>query len=539
MSTGTSHPPETLPTPAKAPAPPLSGPSLRLRLCFFFSALVLATWVCGAVMSWYACRKYTDEFFDTHLLLFAKLLTLVDVQELGDTLPDTAELLQNRQIFSTIPPELLPDTDSTMFAGNYDAEALGFAIFDRSGMVQLSDGQNGSNFIFRPDSSGFTDSSIIGSKEQWRLVCLPSANGKHLVCVGQHLGYRRGIALALLARQLYPWAAMVFVLIAGLVLIVNHELAPLQHLRRRLAARKPENVSPLGGPPVPREIVPLVMALDRLFLKMGNTLVRERAFTANAAHELQTPLAALRVQAEVALAANDDEAVREKALNNLVAGIDTSSHLVGQLLTLSRLDALDETRDQQEKTRGADSAPEHRAAPPAGQEAHAGKEDDPDDESLLHWPLLLEEAMDSHRPQAEKKNLALSLEITGSPAPRQGDNELCALLLRNLFDNAVRYAPPGGTIEATLTPHGLTLENTCPATPMPDVSRLGERFFRPRGQHTRGSGLGLSIARQVAALHGYSLLFSLAPNDPAPEGGEQQKPRFQARLVWNQELERE
>ena len=473
---------------------PFSGPSLLLRLCTFFSILVLVTWVFAALASWNACRKYADRFFDTQLLLFAKMLTIVDVGNLHDgSLPKSSELLRKAQLLGDMPVPLI--------TGSYDAKALGFAIFDRSGTILLNDGNNGRNFIFCPDARGFSISTIIGSKEHWRFVCLPSFTGEHLVTVGQHMGYRKSMALTMLVYQLLPWALMVPILLTCVIVIVNREFGPLRHATRRLASRSPEDMSPLGGPPVPREISPFVRALDRLFLKMGSTLARERSFTANAAHELQTPLTALRIQAEVACSADDDEAVRKKALKNLLIGIDRSSHLVDQLLTLSRLDTMQEGQFR----------PQRAESPPT---------------SPVNWPLLLDEAVACHHLQAEYKRIALHAEYAGQPAPRNGDSELCNLLLRNLFDNAVRYTPESGTIKAILDNSGLTIENTCATGPLPDITRLGERFFRPPGQQTRGSGLGLSIARQIASLHGFTLHLALVDTDTGAT--------FQARLQWGE-----
>ena len=497
MSNSAAHPPGPLAPPSPVNGPHAlhpSGPSLLLRLCTFFSILVLVTWVFAALASWNACRKYADRFFDTQLLLFAKMLTLVDVGNLhDDSLPKSSELLRKAQLVGDIAATALP--------GNYDAKALGFAIFDRSGTILLHDSNNGRNFIFCPGARGFSISTIIGSKELWRFVCLPSYTSEHLVTVGQHMGYRKSMALTMLVYQLLPWALMVPILLTSVIVIVNREFGTLRHATRRLASRSPEDMSPLGGPPVPREISPFVRALDRLFLKIGNTLARERSFTANAAHELQTPLTALRIQAEVACIADDDEVVRKKALNNLLIGIDRSSHLVAQLLVLSRLDAMQE-------------------GPPQNQE----NPNPPD--STVNWPRLLEEAVASHHLQAEDKRIAMHAEYDGQPAPHRGDNELCSLLLRNLFDNAVRYTPKKGTITAVLDKDGLTIENTCPAGPLPEISRLGERFFRPPGQQTRGSGLGLSIARQIASLHGFALHLALVDRENGAT--------FQARLEWGE-----
>ncbi|MGE4050387.1 MAG: ATP-binding protein, partial [Piscinibacter sp.] len=222
---------------------------------------------------------------------------------------------------------------------------------------------------------------------------------------------------------------------------------------------------------------PLVAAMNGLFSRIETTLARERRFTADAAHELRTPLAVLRAQWDVVRRA-EPGAARDEAEAKLGQGMERLDRLVTQMLALSRLEA--------------------GSAAPAMQE--------------VAWPAVVEQAMSDCLPLAERRRVELACEgLEGGarpPLPLRGDMALLTVLLRNLLDNAVRYAPAGGTVTLRFGEHALEVEND--AQPMSDaqLARLGERFYRPDGQDEIGSGLGLSIVQRIAALHGMSVRFA-------------------------------
>jgi two-component system sensor histidine kinase QseC len=197
----------------------------------------------------------------------------------------------------------------------------------------------------------------------------------------------------------------------------------------------------------------------------------ERRFTADAAHELRTPIAALRVQAQVARASADDRE-RQRALDNVIAGCDRATHLVEQLLTLARLD------------------PAHVRLPP-----------EPFDLRAVAKSVLGEIA-----PRAMAKGVEIELH-EGPAIPARGDAGLLGILVRNLVDNAVRYSPGRTTVHVRIAPADartgpvLTVTDEGPGVPADEVSKLGERFYRTMGTGESGSGLGLSIVGRIADLH--------------------------------------
>ncbi|TXE51560.1 two-component system sensor histidine kinase QseC [Serratia bockelmannii] len=435
--------------------------SLRLRLILIFSLLALLTWSTASMVAWVMSRNTINEVFDTQQMLFAKRLATAN---LGDLLADESA-------------RSLPKTKKLVHhgkRGEQDDDALAFAIFDRDGKMLLNDGENGADFLFDGEREGFTDGERKGDDDSWRLVWLTSPDGRYRIVVGQEWDYRRDMALGMVTGQLVPWLATLPVLMLLIALMVGRELRPLRAVAAGLRRRAPDDATPLDARQVPTEVRPLVDALNALFSRINALLVRERRFTSDAAHELRSPLAALRVQTEVVQLAGDDAPMREHALDNLTVGIDRATRLVDQLLTLSRLDSLSDL---------AELAP-------------------------IDWNDLVTMTLAEQDRQAHAAGVTLRYEHRGTPPPRQGETLLLSLLLRNLLDNAVRYTPQGGVVTVTLSERSLTVEDDGPGVTAEHLARLGERFYRPPGQEQTGSGLGLSIVQRIAGLHGLQISFA-------------------------------
>jgi two-component system sensor histidine kinase QseC len=220
----------------------------------------------------------------------------------------------------------------------------------------------------------------------------------------------------------------------------------------------------------------MLQAMNGLFSRIEVTLERERRFTADAAHELRTPLAVLRAQWDVLRRAGGDDE-RRRAEAQLDAGMDRMDRLVTQMLALSRLEATDRLTQAAE----------------------------------LRWEPIVEQAVSDVLPLAERRGIELACEWPpddSPPLPLRGDVALMSALLRNLLDNAVRYAPEGSTVQLRFGANTLQVENDGPPLPPDTLAHLGERFRRIDGQQESGSGLGVSIAMRIAALHGLALCYS-------------------------------
>ena len=436
---------------------------LRLRLMALFSLSVLAALAAASFLAWQETREEIYEILDAQQIAFLRHLVTSDVSALlkrGSGGDDGAE-------------------DEKGIAA--------FAIYDADGRLLLNNGLYG---LISPELSGGDGEIRVNTQSRWRAFWQrtpPDKDGRrYIVVVGQHLDYRDEAAADAVEAQLMPWLFLFPLLLGTVLWMLNREFRPIAKLSQDLAGRRPDDETPIGDERLPSEIRPLVDKLNLLFLRVGNMLRRERRFTADAAHELRSPLAGLRVQAEVAQLAGDDAAVRDRALANLTQGIDRTARLVEQLLTLSRLDGLSE--------RG---------------EAAIGGESP---ESIDVRRLLLDLLPDV-QDRATSAGIELRFQECGT-VTIQGSRTLLEILVRNLLDNALKYANPGGLVEVTLSDDGLRIADDGPGVAPEDLVKLGERFFRVPGQKKAGTGLGLSIVRRVADLHNLCLEFR-----SLPEGG--------------------
>jgi two-component system, OmpR family, sensor histidine kinase QseC len=272
-----------------------------------------------------------------------------------------------------------------------------------------------------------------------------------------------------------PWLLVLPVLLAAMAWAVRRALAPVRALTDELQGRGADDLQPVPASHAPGELQPLLGAMNGLFARIESTLARERRFTADAAHELRTPLAVLRAQWDV-LRRAQGEAERQRAEARLGAGFDRLDRLVTQMLALSRLETTDRL-------------------------PHA---------EAVDWRPVVEQVMSDLLPLAERRHIELACEGLGeaTPAlPLQGDAGLLAVMLRNLLDNAVRYAPEGSTVTLQFFATSLAVDNDGPALPADTLAHLGERFRRVDGQTESGSGLGISIVQRIAALHGLALRY--------------------------------
>jgi two-component system sensor histidine kinase QseC len=224
---------------------------------------------------------------------------------------------------------------------------------------------------------------------------------------------------------------------------------------------------------------PLAERLNALFRRVGESLEKERAFTADAAHELRTPIAGIRAQAQVAREATED-AERRRALDQVLAGCDRAARLAEQLLTLARLDA---------------GQGQLRLAP-------------------CDLAQIAREVLAELAPGAHSCGTALAL-VAVAPVPVAGDSLLLHVLVRNLVDNAVRYGGPEGAVTVTVGRDAegsrLCVSDRGPGIPLAERQRVLDRFYRSVGTREQGAGLGLSIVSRIAALHGAKLELSEGP----------------------------
>lgn len=416
-------------------------------------ALVTLVWLSAAVLTWYDAQHELDELLDGHLAQTASLLIAQERSIDGDG----ANLEREHDDRSPDAPPL------HKYAGK-----IAFQVFHEGSLVSRS-AQIDSTPLTALSSGFETLRRADGS--QWRVFATPGHESDVRILVAEQTSLRDDILWAVLRSVLKPLLFALPLLVLAVWWSVRRGLMPLRLLGQAVSQRQPHTTQPIALSDTPLEVQSLVQALNDLFERIAHMMELERRFTADAAHELRTPIAAIRAQVQVAMGA--DEAGRAHALRYALAGCDRATHLVEQLLTLARLEAT-----------------------PA---AHL---------ATLDLAALTRQIALPLAATALARQQTLELDAPAL-AEMQGNETLVGVLVRNLADNALRYSPNGATvhISASALPQGalLRVQDSGPGLTEEQMSHLGERFYRVLGSEQPGSGLGWSIVRRVAQAHGARL----------------------------------
>jgi two-component system OmpR family sensor kinase/two-component system sensor histidine kinase QseC len=331
---------------------------------------------------------------------------------------------------------------------------------------------------------GYADVRVAG--QRWRTYGLQTLNG--VIQIAQPVRVREELARGAALRVVIPLLLLVPLLGAAVAGVVGSGLKPLRRIASDVQQRDAHSLTPIAAVALPHEIAPLVNEVNRLLTRLNAAFQTQRAFVADAAHELRSPLTALRLELQL-LDRAPDEAARREARRHLGAAVERAIHLVGQLLTLAR----NEPREA------------------AGALA-----------SLALAEPVAEGMADVHGAAGVK---GLDLSLDAQPATVRGDREALRTLVRNLLDNAVRHAPAGGCVRVRIRPgptadggaaEGAVLEVADSGTGIPPAERerAFDRFYRRASAPEGGSGLGLAIVKAIADRHGAQVRLG-----DAPEGG--------------------
>jgi len=296
------------------------------------------------------------------------------------------------------------------------------------------------------------------------------AAGAQVIQVAQDMAARREMAGTLALRTVSPMLVMVPLLMLVVWGVVSASLAPVSRVRQQVATRQADDLSELNEEDLPDEIHPLVHELNLLFHRVRQAFDAQNNFVADAAHELRSPLAALKLQVQGLRRAADD-ATRDVAINRLNAGIDRATRLVEQLLVLAR--------QQSNSAVGAKAVP-------------------------IDLTTLARLALADAAGSAAARQIDLGL-VQGDPGIVMGHEAALRILMRNLLDNAIKYTPAGGTVNLAIRCHDgqtlLTVDDSGPGVAVEDRQRVLDRFYRVAGTEGSGSGLGLAIVKTIADLH--------------------------------------
>lgn len=450
--------------------------SLRARLLGLLLLAILLTAAAQSLVVYQQARAEADSIFDYHM-------------------QQMAQALRNGVTMPTLPA--------------LDDELAGSDDFDFVVQVWSADGAR----LFHSSAKGeLPQRAVLGFSEMrvagapYRVYSLQTRS--QVIQVAQDMAPRRDMARTLALRTVAPilWMAPLLMLVAWWV--VSASLRPVARVRQQVAARQADDLSTLEEVGVPDEIAPLVHELNLLFARVREAFDAQRYFVADAAHELRSPLAALRLQVQ-GLQRARDEATRELALERLLAGIDRATRLVEQLLLLARQQAKASSGEPAQPMVLVDLVCAVLAdAMPLAQQRGI-------DLGLVRVDASDESNADDTRGMGGMGGMGDMEPPFPEPDRLSGHPDALRILLRNLLDNAIRYTPEGGRVDVSVQCEGsallLTVDDSGPGIAEADRARVMDRFYRVQGAPAGGSGLGLAIVQAIAQLHSASLTLSTAP----------------------------
>ena len=434
--------------------------SIKTALVWRVVAIILLVWALTAVFSYRGTRAEIFQKFDDDLAMDARILLAQVVHEIYEVGVENV-----REEFGSI----LQDQEGVEFGRGTE-----FLIYGKSGELLMSTSH-------APDlsaialSQGFSDQQTGGA--YWRVYTHFNRWSGISVRGAELRDKRERMMEYVLAQTLYPVAFAVPIISMLLWMGVGGGLRSLRELVSAVSKRHGDNLRPIDLEEVPEEVVPLVTELNRLMQRLESALESERRLTANAAHELKTPLAALKINTQVALR-SEPGPDQDRALRNIQSSIDRISRLIEQILVLGRVE---------------------QAQRPLA--------------SRFDLSRQLKASVVDLQPLAEQKQVRFRIDCPDECAGKslRGHAKEIDLLFFNLFENAVKYSPPGGEVTVTVGRRDDHVEMVVcdqgPGVPPEELPKIERRFYRGRGCLQEGSGLGLAIAREIADRNGIAMSF--------------------------------
>ncbi|MPQ56877.1 ATP-binding protein [Duganella sp. FT27W] len=429
------------------PRVPVVTHSLRGRLLWFLLAAITMAAIAQAAIAYRSALSDADQIFDYHM------------QQMAMSLRSSATLTNKA-------------ADASPDPGNDDLVV----------QVWTPDGAQVFRSLSRaalPQRAVLGFSNVKANNTTYRIFSVQTSN--QTVQVAMDMAVRQRMAGTLALRTVGPIAVMAPILMLVVWWVVSGSLAPVSRVKRQVAARQADDLSPVSENDLPDEVLPLVHELNLLFGRVRTAFEAQQHFVADAAHELRSPLAALKLQV-LSLERAQDDAARSVAIGRVTAGIERATRLVEQLLVLAR------------------------------------QEGSVDDVRLDRVNLsdLVKRTLGDMAGLAQARQIDLGLEHADDVAV-DGQPDALIILMRNLVDNAIKYTPAGGTVDIELrrVPAEakvkgvagpgrvlLSVEDSGPGIPPDERERVFSRFYRVPGSQAGGSGLGLAIIKSIAERHG-------------------------------------
>ncbi|PWY56344.1 two-component sensor histidine kinase [Legionella qingyii] len=451
--------------------------SIRKFLLINLLLAITITTTLTAIGNYYLDQKDIQDHLDSLMavsaLSYQALLgddlhqrPLSKIQEALETIPQKIDTYYQKRFLNEEPPE------------NY-LDKFNFQVWTNGGKLLLHS-SSAPKIPLTSEVDGFSDKKI--STQDWRVFTTYNDKAGIRTVLAERYDTRNELGHRIAQDDLY--IMLLTFPLSGLLIwiIIGRGLDSLDKVAEEVANRAPSHLEPVDLHEVPEEIKPVIDELNKLFFRLKEGFEREKRFAADAAHELRTPLAALKTQAQVALHSNDIEE-KNQALQKLIASVNRSTHIVQQLLTMSRL------------------------VPEA---AHMDEKDE------VNLSRLTREILAMLAPAAVEKQIDLEFESDAENLTVYGNATALGILIRNLVDNSIRYCNANGRIIVRLAKLKdeimLEVSDNGPGIPAELQSRVFERFFRVLGNKSPGSGLGLAIVQQISELHGGRLMLD-TPKD--------------------------
>lgn len=453
----------------------MANPSIRKILVFNLLLSITITTSLTAIGNYFLGQKeiqrHLDNLLEQATLSFEALVgehhsvaAYKRIQAELDALPNRA-----REYYGQI----------SHYASKEYRDKFQFQIWDRNNRL-LVHSANSPKAPLSTGETGFSERYINGVP--WRVFTTVNKNSGISIVVAERHDIRDELGRSITRDAIYIML-LTYPLLGLLIwVIIGHGLSAIKRVADEVSDREESHLEPVDLESVPLEVKPLVDELNRLFLRLQQAFEREKRFAADAAHELRTPLAALKTQAQLALKATEPEVLKE-SLKDLIKGVNRSTRVVEQLLTLSRI--MPETNRLE-------------------------------DIKILDLNRLVAEELAALAPLAFNKQIDIELVEPDVPMKIKGNALVLSILIKNLVDNAIRYTPQGGDIRVAIRSIGrqiiLSVIDSGPGIPLEYRTRVFERFFRVLGTKTTGTGLGLAIVQKIATLHDASVHLSTPSN---------------------------
>lgn len=441
--------------------------SIRKFLLINLLLAITVTTTLTAIGNYYLDEKDIQEHLDIDMAISAlsyeallgnevNLSKLKDIQSRLDQIPTEITKYFKKPLLDNQTPE-------------HFLNKFSFQLLNKDGQVLLHSATS-PKMNLPSNANGFIDKDV--NHHTWRIFTTPNSIAKTQLVLAERYDTRRELSMLITQDDVY--IMLLTFPLSGLLIwmIIGRGLDSLERVAEEVSNRAPSYLEPVNITNVPKEIKPVIDELNQLFQRLHEGFEREKRFAADAAHELRTPLAAIKAQAQIALNSSSIEEKNE-ALNKLISSVDRSTHVVQQLLTMSKI-------------------------MPDSHSIHENQR--------VSLSQIAREIVATLVPSAIEKNIEIDFkDDLNSDVKILGNSTAIGILIRNLVDNAIRYGQENGEVTIHLYQEEKSIvcevRDNGPGIPEALHSRVFERFFRVLGNKETGSGLGLGIVKQICDLH--------------------------------------